>query len=124
MTAATVRSKVILFTCVALAKVGPLRPAVRPSVLNTLGCQVRVICYSKSFHSFLLKLCLMIVHISKMCTFYFVHVSYFFFSFLTGVELRHFFSSEMIRGCLPCVICNSSSIHSFIFKLNIMIVHT
>ena len=41
------------------------------------------------------------------------------FSFLTGVELRHF-----LRGCLVCVICNSNSIHSFIFKLCLMIVHT
>ena len=30
----------------------------------------------------------------------------------------------MLRGCLVCVICNSSSFHSFIFKLCIMIVHT
>ena len=74
---------VILFTCVALAKaglvVGPLRPSgrpsVRPSVRNTLGWQVCVICNSKSFQSFLFKLCLMIVHILKMCTSFFVHVS-------------------------------------------------
>ena len=73
----------VIFTCVALAKaglvVGPLRPSVRPvvrpSVRNALGCQVCVICNSKSFHSFLFKLCLMIVHILKMCTSYFVHVS-------------------------------------------------
>ena len=39
------------------------------------GCLVCVICNSKSFHSFLFKLCLMIVHILKMCTFYFVHLS-------------------------------------------------
>ena len=30
----------------------------------------------------------------------------------------------MLSGCLVCVICNSSSFHSFIFKLCIMIVHT
>ena len=30
----------------------------------------------------------------------------------------------MLRGCLVSVICNSNSIHSFIFKLFIMIVHT
>ena len=45
-----------MFTCVALAKaglvVGPLRPSGRPSVRNTLECQVCVICNSKSFHSF------------------------------------------------------------------------
>ena len=32
----------------------------------------------------------MIVHTLKMCTFYFVHISY-FFSFLRGVKLWHFF---------------------------------
>ena len=52
-----------------------IRPSVCPSVRNTLGCQVCVICNSKSCHSFLFKLCLMIVHILKMCTSYFVHVS-------------------------------------------------
>ena len=87
--------KISIFTCVALAKaglvVGPLRPSGRPSVRlsvrpsvrpsvcpsvrNTSGCQVCVICNSKTFHSFLFKLCLMIVHILKMCTSYFVHVS-------------------------------------------------
>ena len=48
------------------------------------------------------------------------------FPFLTGVELRHFVPSEMPRGGggPVCVICNSNSIHSFIFKLCIMIVHT
>ena len=30
----------------------------------------------------------------------------------------------MLRGCLVYVICNSSSFHSFIFKLCIMIVHS
>ena len=34
------------------------------------------------------------------------------FSFSTGVELRHFFPSEMRRGCLVCVICNSNSFHN------------
>ena len=47
-----------------------------------------------------------------------------FLTFLTGVELRHFFLSVMLRGCLVCVICNSKSIHYFNFKLCIMIVHT
>ena len=40
-----------------------------------LGRLVFVICNSKSFHSFLLKLCIVIVHISKMCTSYFLHDS-------------------------------------------------
>ena len=47
-----------------------------------------------------------------------------FITFLTGVELRLFFPSVMLRGCLVCVICNSNSIHYFIFKLCRMIVHT
>ena len=47
------------------------------------------------------------------------------FSFLGGLELRHFFSLvEMLRWFLVCVICNSKSFHSLIFKLCIMIVHT
>ena len=45
----------------------------------------------------------------------------FFFTFLTGVDI---FSTVMLRGCLVCVTCNSNSIHYFIFKLCIMIVHT
>ena len=52
-----------------------VRPSICPSVRNTLGYQVCVICNSKTLHSFLFKLCLMIIHILKMCTFYFVHVS-------------------------------------------------
>ena len=45
------------------------------------GFLVCVICISKSFHFFLFELCMMIVHILKMCTFYFVYVSCFFFHF-------------------------------------------
>ena len=71
----TAKSKKCIVTCVALAKAGLVVGPLRPSVRNTLGCQVCVICNSKSFYSFLFKLCLMIVHILKMCTFYFVHVS-------------------------------------------------
>ena len=40
-----------------------------------LGCLVCVICNSKSFHYFILKFWLMVVHTLKMCTFYFVHIS-------------------------------------------------
>ena len=47
-----------------------------------------------------------------------------YFLIFRAVELRHFFPSEMLRECLVCVICNSSSFHSFIFKLCIMIVHS
>ena len=65
----------------------------------------------------------MIVHILKMCTFFFVHVSYFFSDFKGRLNLD-IFPAAMLRGCLVCVICNSNIIHSFIFKLLIMIVHT
>ena len=54
------------------------------------GCLVFVICNSNSIHYFIFKLCLMVVHTLKMCTFYFVQISFFFFTFLTDVELRHF----------------------------------
>ena len=40
-----------------------------------------------------------------------------YFLIFRGVELRHIFPSEMLRGYLVCVICNSNSFHSFIFKL-------
>ena len=46
------------------------------------------------------------------------------FLFLRGVELKTFFTSKMLRGFLVCVICNSNSIHSFIFILYMMIFHT
>ena len=49
------------------------------------GSLVCVLCDSNSFHSFVFKLCIMIIHILKICTSQFVHVSY--FSFLTGVLL-------------------------------------
>ena len=50
---------------------------------------VCVICNFNSFQSFIAKRRTMIVHTLKMCTFYFMHVS-FYFLILTGVELRHF----------------------------------
>ena len=62
-------------------------PSVRPSA-TLYGYNVCVICNSECFHSFLFKLCLMIVHVLKMCTFYFAHVS--FFLNFDGFELRHF----------------------------------
>ena len=86
-------------------------------------CLACVICNSNSIHSFIFKLHTMIVHTMKICTFYIVHISYFFFSFLTGVEHRHFVPSEMLRRCLVCVIYNFNSSNSIIFKL-CMIVHT
>ena len=49
-------------------------PSVCPSV-TLLRCLVCEICNSKSSHFFIFKLCTLIVHILKMCTFYFVHIS-------------------------------------------------
>ena len=73
--------KHLIFTCLALAKaglvdlVGPLCPSICPSVPNTLGvpslCNVQL----KKFLYNLFKICLVIVHILKMCTSYFAHVS-------------------------------------------------
>ena len=83
------------------------------------GCLVCVICNTNSIHSFLFKLCIMIVHILKMCTFYFVHISGFLFLFLRGVEPRHFFHPK----CLGVPSLCNAYIHSFSFKLCIMIVH-
>ena len=51
-----------IFTCIALGKAGLVRGPLRPSA-TLLRCLVCVICNSKSFHSFLFKLCIMIVHI-------------------------------------------------------------
>ena len=57
-----------------------------------------------------------------MCTFYFVYFSW-FFSFLRDLNLD-IFSVQYTSGCLVCVICNSNSFYSFLYKLCIMIVHT
>ena len=76
---------------------------------------------SKSFHSLIFKLCIMIVHTLNMCTSFLCTFDIFLFLGLLNLDI---FPSEMLRGCLVCVICYSSSFHSFIFKLCIMIVHT
>ena len=86
------------------------------------GCLVCVICNSNRIHSFIFKLCIMIVHKLKMCPFYFMHISQIFFFIFGGLVLRHFF----IRNAwmvLVCLICNLSSFYSFIIKLRIMIEH-
>ena len=64
-------------------------PSVRPSE-TVLGCLVCVICNFNSFYSFLFKFCIMIFYTLKMCTFYFVNLSWYFFTFFGGFELRHF----------------------------------
>ena len=58
-------------------------------IRNAWVCLVYVICNSNSIHYFIFKLCIMVAHTLKMCTFYFVQIS-FVFTFLTDVELRHF----------------------------------
>ena len=90
------------------------------------GCLVCVICNFKSFHLLFLFIqtlpndCLHIEDVHLLfCALFII-----FFSFLGGVELRHIFPSGMLKGCLVCVICHFNSIHSFIFKLVTMIVHT
>ena len=57
-----------------ICDVGLLRPAVRLSA-TFLGSIVRVICNYNSFHSFIFKFCLMIVHTLEMCTGYFFKLS-------------------------------------------------
>ena len=85
---------------------GPLHP----SLHNFLGYLVCVVCNSKSFHSFLFKLCIVIVHILKMLTYYFVHISQFFFVWgggggaRGGLELKHFSdqNAKMVSGLCNC----------------------
>ena len=64
------------------------------------ACLVCVICNSNSIHLFIFKLCILIVHTLKMCTTHFMHISWIFFSFLGGLELRHFFdrNAKMVSG--------------------------
>ena len=45
---------------------------------------------------------------------FYAHLSSIFI--FEGVELGHFFPSEMLRGCLVCVICNSNNFNSLILK--------
>ena len=70
---------------------GPLGQSVHLSILSQLlGYLVCVICKSKSFHSFLFKLHNDCSNIEDVHLLFFAHFA-FFFSFLRGVELRHFF---------------------------------
>ena len=75
---------------------------------------VCLIVNSKSFHSLIFKLCIMIVHTLNMCLSFLCKFDKHFLIF-RAVDLD-IFSSEMLRGCLVCVICNSSSFHSFIIQ--------
>ena len=80
------------------------------------GCLVCVICNSNSFDSFIFKLCIVIVNTLKMCTFYFVHISIYFYYIFGGVELWIFYR-KLLRGwgCLVCVVCYSYSFHSLMY---------
>ena len=88
------------------------------------GCLVCVISNSNSFHSFIFKLCIMIVHTLKTCisNFYFYKFND-FFGGREALNLDSFFC-KMLRMCMICVICNSKSFHSLICKLSIMIILT
>ena len=88
-----------------------------------LGCLVCVICNFKCLHSLISKLCNIIVYTLKMCTLYFLQISWIIFSFL-GVLNLDIFSSKMLRWCLVCVICSSNTLCFHIIKLCKLIVHT
>ena len=87
--------------------------SIRLFIRKLLGCLVCVICSSKSFHFFLLKLCIMIVHILKTCTYYFAHISRLFFLFFWGLLNSDIFSLKMLRGDLVCEICKFKSFIPF-----------
>ena len=101
-----------------------VRPFVRPSVRNTFGVHSLCNLYLQQFSFLYIQIlpndCSYIEDVHLLFCAHLINI----FSFFTGVELRHFFPSEMRRGCQVCVICNSNSFHSFIFKLCIMIIHT
>ena len=92
-----------------------LHSSIRPSAIH-LGCLLLHI-----FHLFIFNLYNDCSHIEDMHLLFYAHFMI-FFSFW-GAELR-LFPFKMIRWRLVCVICNSNSFHSAIFKLCIMIVHT
>ena len=56
----------VVFPCVALA-IRRSSSGSTPSVRNTFGVLVCVICNSKRFYSFIFMLCILIVHILTMC---------------------------------------------------------
>ena len=66
----TLRWRGYIVTWVALVKVGLVMGLIVRLSATLLECLVCVICNSKNFHSFLFKLCIIIVHILKICTSY------------------------------------------------------
>ena len=71
-------------------------------------CLVCVICYSNSFHSFNFIFCKMNSHIED------VHLL--FFMIFLGLLILDIVKSAPPLECLYCVICNSNSLYSFLFK--------
>ena len=68
---------------------------------KSFGCLVPVICNSSSFHTFIFKPYIMIIHTWNMCTLYFVHIIH---NIFLSVELRH--CHVYTTYCrLHCVIC-------------------
>ena len=67
------------------------------------GCLLCVICNSYSIHSCIFILYLMIVNTLKMCTSYFVHISFFFSNFLRVLNLDIF---SMINAKGVPSLCN------------------
>ena len=65
------------------------------------GCLVCVICKSNSIRSYILKLCIMIVHIEVLHLPVWAHLIN-IFQFLTGVELRHFFLPKCLGAPSVC----------------------
>ena len=68
-------------------------------------------------HPVIFKLCIMIAHTLKMCTIYFVPISWIFSHFWWVLSI--FFHPKCLDGVCFFVICNSNSFHSFIFKLKL-----
>ena len=86
-------------------------------------CLVCVIVNFNCFHSLIQTLhndCSYIVHLHLIFCAHFIDI----FVIFRAVKLSHFYPSEMLTGCLLCLIFNSSSFHSYIFKLCILIVYT
>ena len=94
--------KFSIFTCVTLAKAGlvvcPIRLSLCPSVRNTLGvpslCNLQLQKFSFLFIQTLPNDCIHIEDVHLLFCARFI----FFFSFLRGVELRHFFHPKCLGG--------------------------
>ena len=74
----------------------PFSSAVHPST-TLLGYLVLVICNSTSFHLFLFKLCIMIVHILKMYTLLFCAHFMDIFLIFEGCRTLTFFRPKILR---------------------------